>query len=236
VITFIGLAIAIAFAGIFIGSATGANVGLPFWIVSLLLLGTAGFMIYSSKRGKPALWAYTLEGLDLRGDEDALDIGCGHGLVTIEVAKRVPDGSATGIDTWHKSYKTGHGQMTAELNARCEGVEDRVEIVDGDVTDLPFDDASFDLVTASLAIHHLPLADERQAAIGEMVRVLRPGGRVVIVDNGRTSECEDLLRDAGLADVERTAPSFAIYPPARTVTARKPKTRTSRASKKRGSR
>jgi arsenite methyltransferase len=223
VMTFVGLAFASVFAGIFIGSASGPTKGALFWVAAFLFAGTAAFMVYSSKRGKPALWAITLDRLELAGDEVALDVGCGRGLVMIEVATRLPDGHVTGIDIWRGKDQSGNAHVTTDLNVEIAGVEDRVEVIDADMTDMPFEDESFDLVTASLAIHNLPLAEERRAALDEIVRVLRPGGRVVIIDIGRTNEFEEAFRAGGLADVTRSAPTMAIYPPARTVTATKPR-------------
>jgi SAM-dependent methyltransferase len=223
VMTFVGLAFASVFAGIFIGSASGTSKGALFWVAAFLFAGTATFMIYSSKKGKPALWALTLDRLELAGDEVALDVGCGRGLVMIEVARRLPDGHVTGIDIWRGKDQSGNAHVITDLNVEIAGVGDRVEVIDADMTDMPFEDGSFDLITASLAIHNLPLAEERQAALAEIVRVLRPGGRVVIIDIGRTNEFEDALRDAGLEDVNRSAPTMAIYPPARTVTATRPR-------------
>ena len=61
-------------------------------------------------------------------------------------------------------------------------MSDRVELHTGDMTALPFADAGFDVVTSSLAIHNLPTLTARYQAIDEALRVLRPGGRLVIAD------------------------------------------------------
>lgn len=59
---------------------------------------------------------------------------------------------------------------------------DRIRLVDGDMTELPFPDASFDLVLACLAVHNLHPTARREQAIREAIRVLRPGGQVAVVD------------------------------------------------------
>jgi len=235
VMTFIGLAFGSIFVGIFVGSASGVGRAAPFWVAAFLFVGTATVMILSSKRGKPALWAATLDGLELRGDEDALDVGCGRGLVMIELARRLPSGHVTGIDIWRGKDQSGNSHAMTDINVEIAGVGERVEVIDADMTDLPFEDGSFDLVTASLAIHNVPLAEERRTALREIARVLRPGGRVVIVDIGRTAEYEQGLVDAGLENVRRTGPTMAIYPPARTVTASKARRSNSVAGAKRSS-
>ena len=99
----------------------------------------------------------------------------------------------------------------------------RVEIVDATMEDLPFDDGEFDVVTASLSLHCLPLAKDRGRAIHEMMRVTRRGGRVVILDVGKTFEYQAWLNDAGWEDVVRGRASYAHYPPVRFVFARNPR-------------
>ncbi len=63
-----------------------------------------------------------------------------------------------------------------------EGVADKVEVQTGDARKLPFDDASFDVVLSSMALHNIYNAGERQTAVREIARVLKVGGRVLIVD------------------------------------------------------
>lgn len=188
------------------------------WAVSGI--GTASYMVYASKRGKKALWERTLDGLSLDGDERSLDVGCGRGLVLIETAKRLPRGHVTGIDIWRSKDQSGNAHVVTQANAAAEHVADRVEVRDGDMRELPFPDGSFDLVTASLAIHNIATRDGRDRAVREMSRVLAPGGRAVIVDIAKTREYQEVLRAEGLT-VERSAMSLSIYPPARTLTARK---------------
>lgn len=90
----------------------------------------------------------------------------------------------------------------AERNAELEGVIDRVEFVHGDARELPFDDASFDVVVSNLTLHNIPARDGRERALREIVRVLRPGGRLRIVDF-RAANYLDVLGTAGCVDVER---------------------------------
>jgi ubiquinone/menaquinone biosynthesis C-methylase UbiE len=71
------------------------------------------------------------------------------------------------------------------------------------MTDLQFPDVSFDVVVSSLAIHNLPGNKARLAAIDEAVRVLRPGGRLVIADIGFTRLYATRLTQRGMANVER---------------------------------
>jgi arsenite methyltransferase len=159
----------------------------------------AGYL-YSTGRGKRAIWTELLDELGLRGDEHVLDVGCGRGAVLMLAARRLPRGRAVGADIWRRRDQNGNSRATAERNALLEGVADRVEIVDADARDLPFPDASFDLVLSSLAISNISGDSERARALREAMRVLRPGGRLRIVDDGAGSYAR-VLREAGCADV-----------------------------------
>jgi arsenite methyltransferase len=176
--------------------------GLAAAVVAALLI-IAGLGIWRfSRRGKFEVWARLLTALDLRGDERLLDLGCGRGAVLLTAAKLVPRGKAVGVDIWRPD-QTGNSVQATLTNADAEGVADRVELHTQDMTALPFPDASFDLVVSSLAIHNLPNNQARRSAIDEAVRVLRPGGRVVIADIGFTRLYATRLRDCGMADVRR---------------------------------
>ena len=88
----------------------------------------------------------------------------------------------------------------AERNAAAEGVRDRVELADADARDLPFASAWFDLVVSNLALSNIRDAGGQAQALREAVRVLRPGGRLRIVDDG-ADRYAAVLRDAGCTDV-----------------------------------
>jgi ubiquinone/menaquinone biosynthesis C-methylase UbiE len=92
------------------------------------------------------------------------------------------------------------------------------------MVELPFDDGEFDVVTASLSLHHLALASDRGSAMRELMRVTRPGGALVILDVAKTFEYGAWLDDAGWIDVVRERAHYGHYPPVRFVTATKPAT------------
>ena len=142
--------------------------------------GAAGYM-YATLWGKHRAWARILEGAGLRGDERALDIGCGRGAVLVRAAKRLPRGRAVGADIWTRD-QSGNSASATRQNAQAEGVADRVDLTTADARHLPFVDGTFDLVLSSLAIHNIPSADGRREALAEALRVLKPGGRMLIAD------------------------------------------------------
>ena len=219
------LVVAVAFL---VASGAGAAIG-PF-IAALLTGGACAAMIVTSTRWKPALWHRQLDALELRGDERALDVGCGRGLVAIELAARLPRGSVAAVDIWRPRDLSGNSQSAAEDNIAAAGVADRIEVLHGDMLELPYGDDEFDVVTASIALRVLPLADQRGSAMKEIMRVTRPGGRIVIADNARIFEYEAWVRDSGWEDIDRSW-SYASYPPIRVLTATKPRRSASKGTK-----
>jgi SAM-dependent methyltransferase len=104
-----------------------------------------------------------------RADERALDLGCGVGHTLRRIAPRVA--FAIGADATLEMMQAGRTSVVSAPNAA---------FVQSDATALPFTDASFDLATCRLAAHHF---SDAAAAFREVARVLRPGGRFVLVDN-----------------------------------------------------
>jgi len=193
-----------AVAAFFIGSALSIPaVAIPALNIGLALAASVADYLYASRFGKFAVWAEVLLSLRLRGDERVLDLGCGRGAVLLMVAKLLPRGRAVGIDLWKTSDQSGNALEVTARNAELEGVADRVELRTGDMRALPFEDESFDVVLSSLAIHNIPEAAARAKAIDEAARVLRRGGRVLIVDINATREYEARLRERGMVEVER---------------------------------
>ena len=143
-----------------------------------------------------------------RGDEVVLDLGCGDGLMAIAAARRAPRGRVIAIDDWDRPHGGRQGSPArVRENAQAEGVAGRLEVRHGplDAVDLP--DASVDVATACFCLHHLPAA-RRARALGELARVLRPGGRLLIADVARRAEYASALGALSLHRVERRARTF----------------------------
>lgn len=105
-----------------------------------------------------------------RAEDDLLDIACGPGSLTLDLAPHVR--SATGLDITP-------AMLDQARAAQAERGIANARFVEGDAAALPFADASFDVVTSSAAFHHFEAPEK---VLSEMVRACRPGGRVVIVD------------------------------------------------------
>jgi arsenite methyltransferase len=109
-------------------------------------------------------------------------VGCGRGLMLIGAAKHLTTGRATGVDIWRAEDLSANSRDATLSNARIEGVADRVDVETADMRELPFADASIDLVVSCAAIHNLEARQDRETTISEIARVLKPGGRALIDD------------------------------------------------------
>lgn len=188
--------------------------------IFFLILAT--LMFASSRFGKLRARDRIIARLKLRGDETVLDVGCGHGLLLIAAAKLLPRGRAVGIDLWSQWQQADNSRDATMRNAALEGVADRVSVHDGDMRKLPFADRSFDAALAHFAIHNITASEGRREAIREIVRTLKPGGQVALSDLQGVDLYADELRKSDMTDVEISVRSYWTFPPARTVTARKP--------------
>ncbi len=101
-----------------------------------------------------------------------LDVGCGPGTITVDLAQTVAPGTVTGIDTAAKV-------LDAARELAAEAKLTNTEFVEADVYSLPFDDGHFDVVHAHQVLQHLT---DPVAALREMRRVTRPGGFVAVRD------------------------------------------------------
>ncbi len=109
----------------------------------------------------------------------ALDVGTGFGRNAVFLAHHLPRGSHVwSIDPSADSLKTGE---EAVLNA---GLASQVSLLPGTAERLPFGDEEFHLAMGVMLFHHLV---EVPPALGEMARVTRPGGRLLVVDWGPTA-------------------------------------------------
>jgi arsenite methyltransferase len=120
--------------------------------------------------------------LKLKGDEKALDVGCGLGRMAIGVAKGLTTGKVVGIDIWDKMELIGNCPERAYQNAEIEGVSDKVEFKTGNILSIPFRDSSFDLVTCSSVVNNLHSESEKLSALKEIFRVLKPSGRLLMME------------------------------------------------------
>jgi demethylmenaquinone methyltransferase/2-methoxy-6-polyprenyl-1,4-benzoquinol methylase/phosphoethanolamine N-methyltransferase len=187
----------------------------PFYdgVVNIMTLGQAR-----------RLRALTVDQALLKPGETILDVGCGTGSVTIPAKQRVgQNGRAAGIDPAPEMITVAR----QKAGRAGQDIDFRVGVVES----LPFPNDSFDAVTSSLMMHHLP-HDLQVRGLAEIYRVLKPGGRLLIVDmmkpggsffqqlfvalsmhHGLQFGIEDLpemLREAGFGEIKQLERRFLI--------------------------
>ena len=148
----------------------------------------------------------------LQPGDRVLDVGCGTGALAMEAARRVgPSGEVVGIDPAPRQIARARAQAARRNVA--------VDFRPGVIERLEFGDASFDAALSMWMLHHLP-DDLKTLGLAEIARVLKPDGRLVIVDGehprhggrGRLGvghvgidQVRELLRQAGFARVDKVA-------------------------------
>lgn len=135
---------------------------------------------------EPSFRERLLDLAGLRTGETVLDVGCGTGSLALMAKEAVgAEGSVCGIDA--------AGEMVSWAQQKARRADIEVDFRRASAQALPFPDASFDVVLSTLMLHHLPKKARTQLAT-EARRVLRPGGRVLVVDFAETSPRKGLKR------------------------------------------
>jgi ubiquinone/menaquinone biosynthesis C-methylase UbiE len=150
---------------------------------------TINHIMFTGRRGRVYQQIVALSGV--RPGDSVLDVGSSNGYLTRRLAAVAgPSGHVTGVDP----------SEPAIANARQHAGPGLTFTV-GVAQDLGLPDASFDVVTCTLAMHHIP-ARQRPAAFAELYRVTKPGGRVLVADMmslhaGAHKPLRDLAAEAG---------------------------------------
>lgn len=102
-----------------------------------------------------------------------LDIACGTGDLSIEAARYYPDITANSVDFVQEMIQVARKKVNLEKHG------DRIQLVTGDALHLPFRDNTFDVAAMAFGIRNIP---DRQSALREMLRVIVPGGQVMVLE------------------------------------------------------
>jgi len=181
----------------------------------------AGLFVVVSAYFVYARWAFSPGGRDIQnrmlalvpqhlsswdGEGNVLDIGCGSGALAIRVAKSHLDTRVFGVDMWGANWESSKGRC--ELNARTEGVTERVSFESADAASLPFESESFDAVVSNFVFHEVHGVRDKRKLLEEALRVLRPGGTFVFQDlflwkriYGPIDELQEAVRGFGVQTV-----------------------------------
>lgn len=111
--------------------------------------------------------------LEVREDGRYVDVGCGTGDVAAEILRQCPTGRVVGVDPAEAMLDVGRRKLDAA------GLADRAELLVGDALSLPAEADAFDGAIAAFCLRNVT---DRSAAIAEMGRVVRPGGKVAILE------------------------------------------------------
>ncbi len=177
------------------------------WRYDLMVWALDSFVLRGAIRN---LRRTTLDTARLAPGDNALDVGCGTGTLALEAARRVgPQGRVVGIDPGARQV----ARACAKAAQQHLGATFQVATIE----QLPFPDHSFDVVLSTMMMHHLP-DPLKQQGLAEIARVIKPAGRLVIVDMKRPEQpgeqrqfgagalgiqdLPELLRQAGFGQVE----------------------------------
>jgi ubiquinone/menaquinone biosynthesis C-methylase UbiE len=159
-------------------------------IISTLIDTTAGYSPVESflfdrlcAKATAPLHDYALAGIApaIAPDMRLLDVGCGGGRFAMRLAERHPDTRVVGLDL--------SPEQIARAKRRGAALGERVSFVEGSAVDMPFDNGEFDLVYSLGSLKHWP---DRAEGLRECVRVLRPGGRLWLIEGDRGCRHEDV--------------------------------------------
>jgi arsenite methyltransferase len=160
-----------------------------------------------------------------RGDEQVLDVGCGRGLLLAGAAKRLAalngSGAATGIDIWSNVDMGGNSEAATRHNLQLEGINDRCTLTSVGAQEMPFPDATFDVIVSNLCLHNIYDREMRRQAVEQIARVLKPGGVAILSDYKLTGQYAEQLRGAGFQVKRQWGNPLTTFPPLRIVIARK---------------
>jgi demethylmenaquinone methyltransferase/2-methoxy-6-polyprenyl-1,4-benzoquinol methylase len=120
----------------------------------------------------------TVAAMELPANARVLDLATGTGDLALMIARLHPDAHVVGTDPSSRMLEVG-----TEKVARS-GLGDRVELQAGDAQVLPYEDDTFDGCCIAFGIRNVP---DRSAALTEMARVTKPGGRVAVLELGEPS-------------------------------------------------
>lgn len=167
--------------------------------------------------------------------KQALDLGCGRGIllntVALQLKKSGSSGRVVGLDPTKTRKKKGPSTLSTLRTAGLEGVQEYVTCRAGDPRTLPFSDNYFDVVVSSAFVHTVgkefgprsaAAGAERMRVLGEVVRVLKPGGAGVVWDLVHVPEYVQRLQELKMEDIRVSERVTAFMVSSHIVSFKKP--------------
>jgi len=204
----------------------GGAIKIPFLVViAALFLLLSLYFAYARYLFSPQGWniqnqirELVLSNLEWNRSGQILDIGCGSGSLTIELAKKYKEAQVVGIDNWGKEWE--YSKKVCEMNSEIEGVAKQVSFQKADAAALPFDDESMDVVVSNLVFHEVGGIRDKKELIREALRVVKKDGKFVLQDlflwkqiYGDPDELIEIIQSWGIREVKLINTSnFAFIP------------------------
>ncbi|KAK4803963.1 hypothetical protein SAY86_003780 [Trapa natans] len=223
------------FEAILLSSPAGARfaagfIGFVMAISAACLFYAAGNFLYSAVPLQHEMAHRMVSAVsDWSRVRSALDLGCGRGILLNAIATQL---KKTGSPGCVVGLAQGNSTALSILRtAKMEGVQEYVTCREGDARRLPFQDSYFDVVTSAVFIHTVgkehgartvEAAAERMRVVGELVRVLRPGGVGVVWDLAHVPEYVRRLQELRMEDIHVSERVTAFMVSSHMVTFRKP--------------
>ena len=168
---------------VLLATAIAVQVAAPGWwplaTVATLLAASffaGGLVARTASRYEHAV--LPMVNLNLKTYGVVLDAGAGSGRTTLALARAYPEATIVAVDRFDSDYIAGGGRGLMQQNLRHAGIAERVEVREGDLTRLPFEEGDFDAVISAHAMDHLGKATK--TGLEEAFRVLKPGGRLLL--------------------------------------------------------
>jgi SAM-dependent methyltransferase len=185
-----------------------ATLAVVITLIGAVMAGIGYALHWLSTEGERAIQVQILDSLSLQGSERILSLS--HPL-GIEAAKRLKSGKVISLG------ETDANEAARE-SAKNQGLIDRIRFEAGDLSGkLSYPDANFDTILSSRALGDV----EREKAIRELLRVLKPGGCLLIHETKDIASWERLLREAKLPEIVVTSTSLPLGLGGRFVSSRK---------------
>jgi len=143
------------------------------------------FFLWTMNRSHSDLTDWGLQHVRIGSDFSILDVGCGGGKTIAKLAEMAGQGRVAGVD-----YARGSVDASRATNARMIQA-DRVEVRQASVSQLPYPDARFDLVTAIETHYYWP---DLPRDLKEVLRVLKPGGAAIVIAEAYRGSAQGLAQ------------------------------------------